>query len=335
MRNDEDHPHASKVKLGGYSRGVLSTDVHPLFDGDGKTYIFVDDLSINTCNPVRTNQDQPMMRSALILSFCLTGVAPAADVLGPEEVPATASADSTTIAKRRPSDPALWPVTPTAGYGGWSKATGSTWLGIPAKLEAAAAVRSSAEILILGDAIPAAMGHGLDAEPAPPATWTSLMGTKQALNLAQPGETTEQVLWRLKQGLAKQLVPQVVVVGVGANNLVAVERHDVPVTSVAKGIETVVDAVRSCWPKARVVVIEPLLMGRPRPAQRAHLAALHTAIAAWPPTHGVTVVDLRNHLADEAGVIRADRSGYGGLRLNDAGREALVAALAATMKGQP
>ena len=82
-------------------------------------------------------------------------------------------------------------------------------------------------------------------------------------------------------------------------------------------------------------MIEPLLMGRPTPAQRAHLAALHTALAAWPTTSGVTVVDPRKNVADEAGVIRADRSGYGGLRLNDAGREALVAALAATMKGQP
>jgi hypothetical protein len=273
-----------------------------------------------------------MMRSALLLSLCLAGVLPAADVLGPEEVPATAPADSTTIARRRPADPALWPVTPTAGYGGWSKATGSTWLGIQAKLEDAAAARSSAEILILGDALPAALGHGLDAEPAPPATWTSLMGTKQVLNLAQPGETTEQVLWRLEHGLAKQLTPQVVVVGVGTNNLVAVERHGVPVAAVAKGIEAVVDAVRSRWPKARVVVMEPLLMGRPTPAQRAHLAALH---AVWPTISGVTVMDPRKDLADEAGVIRADRAGYGGLRLNDAGREALVAALAATMKGQP
>jgi lysophospholipase L1-like esterase len=276
-----------------------------------------------------------MMRTTFLLSLCLAGVLPAADVLGPEEVPATAPADSTTIAKRRPADPALWPVTPTAGYGGWSKATGSTWLGIEAKLEVAAAARSSAEILMLGDAIPAALGHGLDAEPAPPATWTSLMGTKQALNLAQPGETTEQILWRLEHGLASTLTPQVVVVGVGANNLVAVERQGVPVTAVAKGIEAVVEAVRSRWPKARVVVIEPLLMGRPTPVQREHLKTLHAAMAAWPPTPGVTVVDPRKDLADEAGVIRADRSGYGGLRLNDAGREALVAALAATMKGQP
>jgi lysophospholipase L1-like esterase len=275
-----------------------------------------------------------MMRSAFLLSLCLAGVLPAADVLGPEEVPSTTPADSTTIAKRRPTDTALWPVTPTAGYGGWSKATRSFWLGIQAKLEAAAAARSSAEILILGDAIPAALGHGIDAKPAPPATWTSLMGKKQALNLAQPGETTEQVLWRLEHGLGRQLAPQVVLVGVGANNLVAVERHGVPVAAVSNGIEAVIDAVLSRWPKARVVVFEPLLMGRPTPAQRAHLAALHTAIVAWPTTSGVTVVDPRKILTDEAGVIRADLSGYGGLHLNDAGREALVAALAATMKGE-
>ena len=276
-----------------------------------------------------------MIRTVFLLLLWIVGVLPAADVLEPEEVPSTAPNDSTTIAKRRPADPELWPVTPTAGFGGWSKSTGSTWLGIQAKLEAAAAARSSAEILVLGDAIPAALGHGLDTGAAPPATWNSQMGTKRALNLAQPGETTEQVLWRLEHGLAKQLAPQVVVVGVGANNLVAVERHGVPVTAVAKGIKAVIDAVRSRWPKARVVVIEPLLMGRPTAVQRAHLATLHAAIAAWPPTSGVTMVDPRKDLADEAGVIRTDRSGYGGLRLNDAGREALVAALAATMKEQP
>ena len=276
-----------------------------------------------------------MMRTAFLFLLCLAGVMPAADVLGPEEVPATAPADTTTTAKRRPADPALWPVTPTAGYGGWSKTTGSTWLGFHAKLEAAAVARSSAEILILGDAIPAELGYGLDVKPVPPAAWNSLLGTKQVLNLAQPGETTEQLLWRLERGLAKQLAPQVVVVGVGANNLVEIERHGVPMTAVAKGIEAVVDTVRSRWPKARVVVIEPLLMGRPTPIQRANIAALHTAMAAWHITSGVTVVDPRNDLADEFGVIRTDRSGYGGLRLNDAGREALVVALAATMKGLP
>ena len=273
-----------------------------------------------------------MKRTAYLLSLCLAGVLPAEDVLGPEEVPATAQTDSTTIAKRRPADPALWPITPTAGFGGWSKATGSTWLGIHAKLEAAAASRSSAEILILGDAIPAALGHGLDAEPAPPPTWTSLMGTKEVLNLAQRGETIEQLLWRLEHGLAKQLTPQMVVVGVGANNLVAVERHGVPVPAVAKGIKALVDVVRSRWPKAQVVVIKPILMGRPTLSQRANLAALY---AALPTTSWVTLLDPHPTLADEAGVIRADRSGYGGLRLNDAGRDALVAALAATVKGYP
>ena len=99
------------------------------------------------------------------------------------------------------------------------------------------------------------------------------MGTGLTPNLAQAGEPTEPILWRMEHGLARKLTPQAVVVG--ANNLVAVERHLVP------------------------------------------------------------VMDPRKDLADADGVIRADPSGFGGLRLNDAGREALVAALAATMKGQP
>ena len=77
----------------------------------------------------RINQNNTRMCTVLLLSTCLAGIASAADVLGPEEVSATKPADTAAIAKRRPADPALWPVTPTAGYGGWSKTTGSTWLG--------------------------------------------------------------------------------------------------------------------------------------------------------------------------------------------------------------
>jgi hypothetical protein len=64
-----------------------------------------------------------------IFFICLANVASADDVLGPEEVTSTRPSDSSSIASRRPSDSSLWPITPTAGYGGWSKATGSTWLG--------------------------------------------------------------------------------------------------------------------------------------------------------------------------------------------------------------
>jgi lysophospholipase L1-like esterase len=267
------------------------------------------------------------------------GLFPAAEALVEADAPRTPSRWSATslaaIAKRRPADPALWPITPTAGYGGWSKTTGSTWLGSHTKLEAVAAACPSAEILLLGDALPTTLGNGLEATPTPPASWKKYIGSRQVLNLAQPGENTEQVLWRLKCAFIDHLSPRVVIIGVGANNLVAVERHKVPVAAIAKGIETVISTVRSHWPNVTVVVIEPLLMGRPKPAQRENLAALQTAIDALPRIPGVTFVNPRGLLADDAGVIRTDLSGYGGLLLNDAGREALGAALAAALKGQP
>jgi len=283
----------------------------------------------------RMNQNNTRICTVLLLSACLAGIASAADVLGPEEVLATKPADTAAIAKRRPADPALWPITPTAGYGGWSKTTGSTWLGSHTKLEAVAAASPSAEILLLGDALPTNLGNGLEATPTPPASWKKYIGSRQVLNLAQPGENTEQVLWRLKCAFIDHLSPRVVIIGVGANNLVAVERHKVSVAAIAKGIETVISTVRSHWPNVTVVVIEPLLMGRPKPAQRENLAALQTAIDALPRIPGVTFVNPRGLLADDAGVIRTDLSGYGGLLLNDAGREALGAALAAALKGQP
>jgi len=178
------------------------------------------------------------------------------------------------------------------------------------------------------------LGNGVGPTPVPPAAWKKHMGPGQVLNLALPGETTEQTLWRLERGLMDQLSPRVVVIGVGANNLVAVERNGVPVAAVAKGIQAAIAAVRSRWPEAAVAVIEPMLMGRPTRTQRENIAALHAAIAALPHTPGVTVFDPRGSLADDAGVILADRSGYGGLKLNEAGREELVAALAQALKGQ-
>lgn len=265
----------------------------------------------------------------------------ASDVLGPEEVPAKTtpavsnSVDSTPLLKRRPEDPAHWPLTPTAGYGGWSKTTGSTWLGVHTKLENVVKSRSSVEILLMGDALIASLGMGIDEKSVPLPSWKSLGESAKTLNCAQPGECTEQLLWRLGKGLVDSLNPEVVVLGVGANNLMAVEYNQVPVAAVADGIQAVIQVIRARFPKAKIIYIEPFLMGRPRANQCAALASLHDRLKSWAPIPAVKVVDPRESLVDSRGVVHDRFSTYGRLHLNEEGREALVALLAKARKELP
>jgi platelet-activating factor acetylhydrolase IB subunit beta/gamma len=131
-----------------------------------------------------------------------------------------------------------------------------------------------AEIVFVGDSITA---HFSDE-----GRWTRLPGLagRKALNLAVPGDQTENVLWRLDRMELASVQPRQAVLLIGTNNL---RTEDTPCDIVA-GITAILQRMRTAWPDARLVVLGILPRG---PAmqfalerRQAVAASLRTAAAA-------------------------------------------------------
>ncbi len=110
--------------------------------------------------------------------------------------------------------PALWPVTPTAGHWG-----GSKWLETHAKLVAhVQATRGPIDVLLVGDSITQQWGSALERKPLN-AAWQKHFSRYQTVKLGIAGDKTQNVLWRLDHGGVEGLRPRLVVLLIGNNNM--------------------------------------------------------------------------------------------------------------------
>ena len=76
----------------------------------------------------------------------------------------------------------------------------------------------------------------------------------KAVNLGYGGDKTEHLLWRLTNGEADGLDPKVVVLLIGTNNTFARDEREEPVGDTARGVAKVLEAIRSRFPHAKVVL---------------------------------------------------------------------------------
>ncbi|CAI5795422.1 SGNH_hydro domain-containing protein [Podarcis lilfordi] len=79
--------------------------------------------------------------------------------------------------------------------------------------------------------------------------WRELFSPLHALNFGIGGDTTGQVLWRLKNGELENIKPKVIVVWVGTNN------HENTAEEVAGGIEAIVRLINTRQPQAKIIVL--------------------------------------------------------------------------------
>jgi len=143
--------------------------------------------------------------------------------------------------------PALWPVTPTAGHWG-----GSKWLEAHAKLvEHVQATRGPIDVLLVGDSITQQWGSVLDRKPLN-AAWQKHFGRYPTVNLGMAGDKTQNVLWRLDHGGAAGLQPRLVVLLIGNNNMFYT--RETGVAAAAQGIKACVENLRAKFPEAELVV---------------------------------------------------------------------------------
>jgi beta-glucosidase len=143
--------------------------------------------------------------------------------------------------------PALWPVTPTAGHWG-----GAKWLETHAKLVAhVQAARGPIDVLLVGDSITQQWGSVLERKPLN-AAWQKPFGRYQTVNLGIAGDKTQNVLWRLDHGGVAGLQPRVVVLLIGNNNMFYT--RETGVAAAAQGIKACAEKLRAKFPDAELIV---------------------------------------------------------------------------------
>lgn len=142
-------------------------------------------------------------------------------------------------------------VSPIAGqYGGRM----ATWLQRSAdQIAASAAAKQTAGVVFLGDSIVQRLRQ------TGAASYAAAFGSLQPLNMGLTGDTTSQMLYRIRhQGLLDGIRAKVVVLEVGTNNITLSDNPD----ATAAGVAAVVNEIRTRLPDAKIVLASVL----PRPA---------------------------------------------------------------------
>ncbi len=110
--------------------------------------------------------------------------------------------------------------------------------------------KDKADVVIIGDSISQSWGGPWRKVWAPgAAAWAAEMPKAARLNAAVTGDSTQHILWRLRNGAIKGAKPKVFLIMAGTNNL----PHFSP-EQVAGGVLEIVRECRAAAPEARVLV---------------------------------------------------------------------------------
>jgi lysophospholipase L1-like esterase len=120
-------------------------------------------------------------------------------------------------------------------------------------------------------------------------------------NIGIPGDTTQNVLWRLDHGEVAGLRPAVTVVMIGTNDLAT---YSVP--AVTEGIEAVVADLRRRLPRTRILLLGVLPIDPPSSLRHAKPPAINSALVLHYQKSAVTFLDLGDLFAGADGVLRPD-----------------------------
>lgn len=163
-------------------------------------------------------------------------------------------------------------------------------------------------LLFIGDSLTAGL------ESAGKTVWDRYFAPLQAAQIGIVGDRTQNVLWRLENGVAEAAAPEVVVLLIGTNNL----SHNDD-AGVVRGIVAVMDVLRDKLPRSRLLVLG-LLPREPKPDAplRGRIAAINRDLAPVCAERGVAFADIGACLLDAEGRLAGELSADG-VHLTEAG----------------
>jgi lysophospholipase L1-like esterase len=119
--------------------------------------------------------------------------------------------------------------------------------------------------------------------------WQRFYGDRNAVNLGFSGDTTANLIWRIRNGEADGISPKVAVVLIGANNL---GRLHWSAPDTVDGIYTIVANLRRRLPTTKLLLLGVLPSDRTAWASEATLAINHTLAAKYAGSGPVTFLDV-------------------------------------------
>ena len=126
-------------------------------------------------------------------------------------------------------------------------------------------------------------------------------GTVRTANFAVAGDTTQGVLWGLRNGEGQGFQPKAVMLMIGTNNTGAFTGPEI-----AEGVGAVVMELRRNFPDAKILLLAIFPRGVPGDPVRDKIAEVNRIVARLDDRRHVFYLDIGSKFLDEKGVFLAD-----------------------------
>ena len=133
------------------------------------------------------------------------------------------------------------------------------------------------------------------------AVFQKYFGDIRTANFAIAGDTTQGVLWGLKNGEGQGFQPKAVMLMIGTNNT---GTHTAP--EIAEGIGAIVLELRTNFPQAKILLLAVFPRGVPGDPVRERIADINRLIARLNDDSHVFYMDIGAKFLDEKGVFLPD-----------------------------
>jgi lysophospholipase L1-like esterase len=132
------------------------------------------------------------------------------------------------------------------------------------------------------------------------ANWNDNFFGWNAANFGWGGDTTQNILWRLRNGELDGVHPKVIVILAGTNNVGTAPRDDAKVADIANGIKAIVDVCREKAPDA-VIVLTAIFPRNDNMAVMPTIDRINERIAKFADGNRTRFLNVNRGLADENG----------------------------------
>ena len=142
--------------------------------------------------------------------------------------------------------------------------------------------------------------------------WEKVWAPLRAANFGLGGDRTENVLWRIDQGMMDGLKPKVIVLLIGKNNIVAQGRtvpelpgviyHCTP-KETAEGVKAIIDRLQKKCPTSKIVLLGIFPMGPKDDKIRLQIRATNSIIRNYEDNRRVYYMDLSPKFLTPAGAV--------------------------------
>lgn len=149
--------------------------------------------------------------------------------------------------------------------------------------------KGGVDVLLLGDSI--TEGWKWSGKKV----WEKELAPLKAGNFGIGGDSTQHVLWRIRNGGIDGLDPKVVVLMIGTNNMGYCSEKQI-----AGGVEAILEALRERLPKARILLLAIFPRGARPDETREKVRRTNELLAKLP---GVTFLDIGAKFVSEDGTI--------------------------------